>query len=387
MTMGPAPVMSTLLMSVRLGTAALLHHLCEAVEEIPDVVRPGARLGMPLKAERRLVDACEALQGAVEERYVGGLEVRRERVRVDREAVILAGDDDRSSLQVLHRVVGAVMPELHLHGLGAGGEPHELVAEADPESRNPGVDDLADGAYRVVAGFRVARTVRQKHTVGPEGEDILCRRLRRKNRNPAAAIDEHAQYVAFDAVIVRDDVKAQGGALAEPAAGLPSPLRPFVGLLARHDLGQIHPGEPGKGSSRFQRPIRVVRTRKHGAVLGAFFAEDAGEAPRVDARDGDHFVRDEKIGETPFGPPARGRSGQIPDHQTRGEHLSRLQVLAVGPGIADVRSEEHTSELQSRGHLVCRLLLEKKKIYGYEVFVTITIHSWYHIASRRLYAL
>src|SRR3989442_2927954 len=27
------------------------------------------------------------------------------------------------------------------------------------------------------------------------------------------------------------------------------------------------------------------------------------------------------------------------------------------------RSEEHTSELQSRPHLVCRLLLEKKKIY------------------------
>src|SRR5215510_8764536 len=27
---------------------------------------------------------------------------------------------------------------------------------------------------------------------------------------------------------------------------------------------------------------------------------------------------------------------------------------------ASVRSEEHTSELQSRGHLVCRLLLEKK---------------------------
>src|SRR5437870_6700698 len=26
------------------------------------------------------------------------------------------------------------------------------------------------------------------------------------------------------------------------------------------------------------------------------------------------------------------------------------------------RSEEHTSELQSRGHLVCRLLLEKKKV-------------------------
>src|SRR5207253_881327 len=29
--------------------------------------------------------------------------------------------------------------------------------------------------------------------------------------------------------------------------------------------------------------------------------------------------------------------------------------------FTDGRSEEHTSELQSRGHLVCRLLLEKKK--------------------------
>src|SRR5690625_814724 len=29
--------------------------------------------------------------------------------------------------------------------------------------------------------------------------------------------------------------------------------------------------------------------------------------------------------------------------------------------VGEFRSEEHTSELQSRGHLVCRLLLEKKK--------------------------
>src|SRR5207253_8382295 len=31
------------------------------------------------------------------------------------------------------------------------------------------------------------------------------------------------------------------------------------------------------------------------------------------------------------------------------------------PSLRAWRSEEHTSELQSRGHLVCRLLLEKKK--------------------------
>src|SRR6266487_5875459 len=32
-----------------------------------------------------------------------------------------------------------------------------------------------------------------------------------------------------------------------------------------------------------------------------------------------------------------------------------------GPGCRSARSEEHTSELQSPVHLVCRLLLEKKK--------------------------
>src|SRR5689334_24324490 len=35
-------------------------------------------------------------------------------------------------------------------------------------------------------------------------------------------------------------------------------------------------------------------------------------------------------------------------------------TLDVGAGIQQVRSEEHTSELQSQFHLVCRLLLEKK---------------------------
>ena len=33
----------------------------------------------------------------------------------------------------------------------------------------------------------------------------------------------------------------------------------------------------------------------------------------------------------------------------------------TGAGGTNTRSEEHTSELQSRLHLVCRLLLEKKK--------------------------
>src|SRR5690625_5764387 len=40
----------------------------------------------------------------------------------------------------------------------------------------------------------------------------------------------------------------------------------------------------------------------------------------------------------------------------------RSHIVVTDPHLKEfvVRSEEHTSELQSRGHLVCRLLLEKK---------------------------
>src|SRR5436305_6636850 len=58
------------------------------------------------------------------------------------------------------------------------------------------------------------------------------------------------------------------------------------------------------------------------------------------------------------------------DRAEHGQHQVREAVAAavqrrrlpLGPGAAHVRrSEEHTSELQSRPQLVCRLLLEKKK--------------------------
>src|SRR2546429_6735150 len=41
----------------------------------------------------------------------------------------------------------------------------------------------------------------------------------------------------------------------------------------------------------------------------------------------------------------------------------RIECHLVGY-VREKRSEEHTSELQSRLHLVCRLLLEKKKKYS-----------------------
>src|SRR5690625_7100092 len=65
----------------------------------------------------------------------------------------------------------------------------------------------------------------------------------------------------------------------------------------------------------------------------------------------------EQIPEVPLDP----RTGQqdmdeLVRYMRVATDLERLQTA----GILE-RSEEHTSELQSRGHLVCRLLLEKKK--------------------------
>src|SRR3712207_8723392 len=50
--------------------------------------------------------------------------------------------------------------------------------------------------------------------------------------------------------------------------------------------------------------------------------------------------------------------------EAAGDRRRRVE-RPLGPGQVervDARSEEHTSELQSRQYLVCRLLLEKKKI-------------------------
>src|SRR2546428_5046155 len=65
-------------------------------------------------------------------------------------------------------------------------------------------------------------------------------------------------------------------------------------------------------------------------------------------------------------PADRARVGGLIVNKLRGEGsilapgLDEL-VARTGVPVLGVRSEEHTSELQSRSDLVCRLLLEKKK--------------------------
>src|SRR3712207_9005107 len=56
----------------------------------------------------------------------------------------------------------------------------------------------------------------------------------------------------------------------------------------------------------------------------------------------------------------RSLRDQAPVHDV--DHALRARLGALRPRLVGRRSEEHTSELQSRQYLVCRLLLEKKII-------------------------
>src|SRR5205814_2985714 len=60
----------------------------------------------------------------------------------------------------------------------------------------------------------------------------------------------------------------------------------------------------------------------------------------------------------PVAPPPLARRLEVAE-QPRAQ-LARLAYVEHEPRRAEHRSEEHTSELQSLRHLVCRLLLEKK---------------------------
>src|SRR5690625_1694456 len=110
-------------------------------------------------------------------------------------------------------------------------------------------------------------------------------------------------------------------------------LKTLIDLVAESDISELEVTE-GDGK------VRIVKTPpapEQPVVYAAPPAETAVVAPAA--------------------APAAGADA-APAAEPAEEQYDGHTVLAPMVG----RSEEHTSELQSRGHLVCRLLLEKKKI-------------------------
>src|SRR6266436_7820713 len=148
-------------------------------------------------------------------------------------------------------------------------------------------------------------------------------------RGSSSMITRHAKRLRPDRLDAYAPCDATAAAPCQTtAAGAPMAVPPGVGLGARHLGGgaaALSPGAalPHRQSGFDPDGLAVGNGRARGAKLRADRAHGAGAA---DDRD--------RVRGWPLLQPSRHR-------------------LA--------RSEEHTSELQSRLHLVCRLLLEKKK--------------------------
>src|SRR5690348_17939811 len=115
--------------------------------------------------------------------------------------------------------------------------------------------------------------------------------------------------------------------------------------LDKNAAGQLAAaGAAGHLRQQLERALGSAKVRQAQRRIGADHA-DKSDAMKIMAL-GEHLCADENI------------------ERAIGKCTQRFLILALGAGGVAVeasRSEEHTSELQSPVHLVCRLLLEKKK--------------------------
>ncbi|MNS94212.1 hypothetical protein D3C72_1284230 [compost metagenome] len=249
-------------------------------------------------------------------------------------------------------MVGSVVAVLHLEGLGTHCQGHDLVAQADTERGHATVHDLACGHDGVIAGLWVTRAVGQEDTIRLVLEHVGGRGLGRHHGHAAAALGQHAQNIALDAVVVGHHMEFMVLQLAVPrrAVGtgqLPFGLRPLVGLGNTHHLGQIqalHAGgclgcSDGFVNTCLRYDFTLIQTHD-GAILCALVAQQAGELAGVDVGDGNGLGALE-VGRQCFGAAeVAGQEWQILDDQACSIDFVGLNILSVDPVVADVRIRE-----------------------------------------------
>src|SRR5690625_7296332 len=229
------------------------------------------------------------------------------------------------------------------------GETHEVILALDPN-----IEGEATAAYLSRLLGPLELTVTRLASGLPVGGDLdyademtlgralLGRRTMRGRR--------HVDYPC---------PRPAAGAADEPAPTAAAPARGPRPGAARRDHRRIPPHDhPGTAADRLgpgADPDRAV-VRAVGAVRGGRLAHllgsgGAGEPRRAHAAPHHHVSAGlHLLGPVDGVPAAPGRGdGAEPSAAAAGHRRDRR------------RSEEHTSELQSRGHLVCRLLLENKK--------------------------
>src|SRR5690606_19799854 len=109
--------------------------------------------------------------------------------------------------------------------------------------------------------------------------------------------------------------------------------------------------------------ITAAKPEEVGLLFERFISEERREPPDIDV-DFEHGRREEVIQHIyrTYGRDRAGLAATVIRYQPRSAIRDVGKAMGLSPDLVDrLRSEEHTSELQSRENLVCRLLLEKKK--------------------------
>ncbi len=96
----------------------------------------------------------------------------RQRIGIDREVMIVRRDLDLAGVQLLHRMIAAVMPELQLESFAAQRNPRKLMAQTDAEDRLPS-HQPADVIHRIGAWLGIAGAVRQKDAVRLQRQHVF----------------------------------------------------------------------------------------------------------------------------------------------------------------------------------------------------------------------
>src|SRR5690625_670462 len=190
---------------------------------------------------------------------------------------------------------------------------------------------------------------------GVDGCDPVGRRVELGDGGVVAVAPQHLIGHAVAGLLVLLELELAGAAPhAFLVAGGQQHTHRGVGGDDGGDVAPLgHAGAALGGGGEQDLALTALQDRSHqrvggdrGDLLGDPFGADLG---------GDVASADDDLG-------AGGIGAQLEIELLRGasDRLTIAEVDTVLEAVPGQRSEEHTSELQSRGHLVCRLLLEKK---------------------------
>src|SRR5712692_741523 len=301
-----------------------------------------------------------ALGGAVVEVHMGFDEPGLlHRLRVHAEAVVLRGDLDAPRLEVLHRVIGAVMAELELVGAAPEGQAQDLVAEADAEDGQL-ADEPLHRLDEIRHRFGVPRAVGEKEPVGLPLAHGRGRRMGRHDVDLAAEGGQLPKDIPLDPGVVGDDSEARRGRPRIASRDVPAAFGPAMGRVHRHFTDEVAADEAGQRTGLLGQSRGVDFDRGNHAFLSAVIAQMPRERARVYALDAhDALLAHVVFDGHPAAPVGGIRAGLLHD-EAIDPGPPRLDIFRVDPVVADERIR-HADDLPAIGRIGHDLLIARHR--------------------------